>query len=141
MPRRILPLVVLLITLALAACGNGAASPPTPAPRGNSENGKALFDQPTLANGPGCTTCHSLEPGQGIVGPSMAGIAGRAADTIQKPGYKGSAKNAADYLHEGIANPDAYAAEGFTAGVMPKNYADLSAQELDDLVAYLLTLK
>ena len=141
MPKRILPLVVLLITLALAACGNGGASPPTPAPRGDSENGKALFDQPTLTNGPGCTTCHSLEPGQVIVGPSMAGIAGRAADTIQKPGYKGGAKNTADYLHEAIANPDAYAAEGLTAGVMPQNYAALSAQELDDLVAYLLTLK
>jgi nitric oxide reductase subunit C len=141
MPKRILPLVVLLITLTLAACGNGAASPPTPEPRGNPENGKALFNQPALANGPGCTTCHGLEPGQVIVGPSMAGVAGTAGNTIQKPGYKGDAANAADYLRESIAEPDIYAAEGFSTGVMPKNYADLSAQELDDLVAYLLTLQ
>jgi nitric oxide reductase subunit C len=141
MPKRILPLVVLLITLALTACGNGGATPPTPEPRGNAENGKALFDQPALANGPGCTTCHSLERGRVIVGPSLADVATMAADTIQKPGYKGSAKNPADFLRESVVNPDAYIAEGFTAGVMPKNYAGLTAQELDDLVAYLLTLK
>jgi cytochrome c1 len=82
-----------------------------------------------------------MDAGQVIVGPSMAGIAVKAADAIQRPGYKGTAMNAAEYLHEAIANPDAYVAEGFTAGVMPKNYADLTSQELDDLVAYLLTLE
>jgi nitric oxide reductase subunit C len=133
--------VALLITLTLVACGNDSASPPTSQPRGNAGNGKVLFNQPTLANGPGCTTCHAIEPGQVIVGPSMAGIAGEAALTLQKPGYKGESKDAAAFLHESIVNPDAYATEGFSTGVMPKNYAGLSPQELDDLVAYLLTLK
>ena len=141
MPRRILPLVVLLMVFTLTACGNGSAVAPTAQPRGNAENGKALFNQPTLANGPGCTTCHAIQAGQVIVGPSLAGAVADAEAAIQRPGYKGEATDAAGYLHESIVNPDVYAPEGFSIGVMPKNYADLSAQEVDDLVAYLLTLK
>ena len=141
MPRRILPLVVLLVVFALAACGNGSAVAPTAQPRGNAENGKALFNQPTLANGPGCTTCHAIQAGQVIVGPSLAGAVADAQAAIQRPSYKGEAADVAGYLHESIINPDVYAPEGFSTGVMPKNYGDLSAQEVDDLVAYLLTLK
>ena len=141
MPRRFLLLVVLMFTLILAACGNGGATPPTAAPSGDAEAGKALFNQPTLANGPGCTTCHSLEAGKTIVGPALTRAGAVAAEAIQRPGYKGSAVNASEYLRESIIAPDAYVEGGFSPGVMPQNYKDLSAQELDDLVAYLLTLK
>jgi nitric oxide reductase subunit C len=145
MPGRIMPLVVLVVlALSLVACGDGASptpSAPTAAPSGNAANGKTLFTQPVIANGPGCATCHAVEPGKTVVGPSLAGLAARAPEIVQRSGYKGTAGNAAEYLHESIVDPDVYTEEGFSPGVMPKNYKDLSAQELDDLVAYLLTLK
>jgi len=49
---------------------------------------------------------------------------------------------AEEYLKESIITPNAHVTEGFTAGVMYQNYGkDLTEQEINDLVAYLLTLK
>jgi cytochrome c2 len=140
MPRLGLSLVVLFTLLTLVACGD-AAGQPAPAQPGNAENGKALFNQPSLANGPSCATCHALEPNKVVVGPSLAAIGARASEIIQRTGYTGTATNPAEYLRESIASPDLYAEEGFTPGVMPDTDKDLTASELDDLVAYLLTLK
>ncbi len=51
-------------------------------------------------------------------------------------------KSAEEFLRESILNPDAVVTEGFTPGVMYQNYGnDLTEQEIDDLVAFLLTLK
>lgn len=141
MRKRFMPLVVLLILVTLTACDDGVASPPAPAPSGNAANGKVIFNEPVIANGPGCATCHSIEPGKVIVGPALNRIGTLAPEVIQRPGYKGMAENAADYLRESIVNPDAYVEDGFSPGVMPKNYTDMPEQEVDDLVAYLLTLK
>ena len=115
-------LVLLIGVVLLAACGGGGGAPaPAEAPAGNAENGKTVF------NGAGaCSGCHSVEPGQVLVGPSLAGV-----------GADGAAE-----LHESIVEPDAKITEGFTAGVMPKDYGEkLSDEQLNDLVAYLLTLK
>jgi hypothetical protein len=69
------------------------------------------------------------------VGPSHANLAVTAETVV--PG-----KSAEDYLRESIIEPDAHITEGFTAGIMYQNYGkDLSEQEINDLVAYLLTLK
>ncbi len=46
---------------------------------------------------------------------------------------------AEEYLHESIVDPSAYVVDGF-ADIMPKSFADqFSDQELNDLVAYILT--
>ena len=115
-------LVLLIGVVLLTACGGGGGeSAPAEAPAGNAENGKAVF------NGDGgCSGCHSVQPGQVMVGPSLAGIGTESAEA----------------LHESIVEPDAKITEGFTAGVMPKDYGEkLSDEQLNDLVAYLLTLK
>jgi hypothetical protein len=45
----------------------------------------------------------------------------------------------AQFIHESIVDPDAEIAEGFSGGIMPKNYnTQLSEQQLADLVAFLL---
>ena len=125
----LLTLVLLLATVLVAACGGGsqesaggggaAADPDVAA-------GKALFEQTTLEGNPGCVTCHSVEPGKTVVGPSLAGV-----------GNKGE-----DFIRESIINPDAQVAEGFPKGVMPKDYGEkLSEEQLNQLVKYLMTLK
>ena len=142
-------LVVLLfvVALVLAACGGGGEQPSAPAESGgavtgDAARGEALFKQATIGGAPGCASCHSLQPGQKLVGPSLAGIATRAEQTIASPNYKGKAKTAEEYIRESIVDPNAYVVEGFPPNVMYGNYGkDLSAQQIADLVAFLMTLK
>ena len=144
----LLSLVLIVVLLALTACGGGAAKPaggeqPAAAAGGNADNGKKLFNEPVIASAgsPGCVTCHSLEKDKTLVGPSLAGIATDAANTVKEADYKGTAKNADEWLRESMLNPNVDVPEGFKPDIMPKTFTKLSAQELSDLVAYLLTLK
>jgi cytochrome c551/c552 len=132
-------LVLALITL-LAACGGGGDQAATEGGGstsvGNAENGRALYEQTVIgsASAPGCITCHSLEPDVVLVGPSHAGLADRAGNYQE-------GVSAEEYLRTSITSPDDHIVEGFTPGVMYQNYGeDLSAREINDLVAYLLTL-
>lgn len=136
---RKLALIHLILALIVVACGGNDEKTEEPEAvagvAGDVSNGEELYKQTLIGSQPGCITCHSLEPDQVIVGPSMAGVAGRAGTRV-------SGKSAEEYLRESILNPDAYTVEGFGAGVMPGALGDeFSDQQLDDLVAYLLTLK
>ena len=146
MMRKVLMFMfVVLAVLALAACGGKEAAAPEEAAEsgapaqeevvvtGDPERGKELFNAPAVAGQAGCTSCHSLEPDVTLVGPSLAGVATRAAQRV--PGM-----SAAEYLKQSLLNPNAYVVEGFPQGVMP-TYKGLSEQDLQDLIAFLLTLK
>lgn len=94
-----------------------------------------LFRQAAIREAPGCSTCHALEPGKVIVGPSLAGVASRAPE-------RQAGKSAADYLRESILNPDIYVVEGFPEGVMYQGFPEvLTEDEINNLVAFLLTLE
>jgi nitric oxide reductase subunit C len=136
-------LAILAIALMLAACGGGGGAEPAPA-AGNADNGKTLFAQPVLNGNAGCSTCHSLEPDKVIVGPSMAGIGARAATTV-------SGQSAEQYIRTSIVKTNDFLAKGCNASdpnaecpanVMPQDWEQkLKPEELNDLVAYLLSLK
>ncbi len=143
--NRMMCAVLCVVVLLLAACGGQPGqSAPAASAAGDAAAGQKLFEQATIgkSSGPGCVTCHSVEPGKTLVGPTLAGIATDAAGAFTEEGYGGTAKNAADWLKEQIVNPEVDMVEGFPAGVMPNNFqTELSPKELNDLVAYLLTLK
>jgi len=125
---------VMLLALILAGCGGDNEEA---ASAGDPKRGQALYEQTIIGSSaaPGCGTCHSRDAGKVLVGPSHAGIATIAETAV--PGM-----SAEEFLKESILNPDAHVTEGFTPGVMYQNYSkDLSEQEINDLVAYLLTLQ
>ena len=141
MSRKILVVLIIIFTLSLPACGgSGEIDAGNPAA---AERGETLFAVLTIGDNfaPGCSTCHSLNEGEVIVGPSMFGLAGRTPATISSSGYSGSAANTDDYIRESILAPNMYIVEGYDSGLMHQNYEmDLTPEQLDDLVAYLLTL-
>lgn len=134
--RKLVLLLLLAWAFTLVACGGGSApEEEADASGGDAAAGEAVFAQTLVGTQPGCITCHSLDPGVTLVGPSLAAAGADAGSRV-------SGQPAEDYLRQSIQEPDAHIAEGFSAGLMPAALADeLSAQEMSDLVAYLLTLK
>jgi cytochrome c2 len=124
--------VALLVAALLAACG-GADVPGDPLAGKRLFNGEiALADRAALP----CKECHTVGPGGAAgSGPSLVGIGDRAGTTV--PGQTAEA-----YLRASIVDPDAYLAGGFQDGLMYRGYRRaLSAKQINDLVAYMLTLK
>jgi len=108
----------------------------------SASRGKAIF------NGAGsCSTCHSVESGVTLVGPSLASIGKTAGERVGDSRYKGSAKSGRDYIEESIVNPSAYIVSGgnYSAGtlsLMPDTYSKtLKHEQVEDVVAYLQTLQ
>ncbi|HSM72804.1 MAG TPA: c-type cytochrome [Anaerolineales bacterium] len=148
-----LPLVLLL-----ASCGGGESdSSPSPGPVAGTDAsapevvdtappvqdtnevadsaaaGEVLFKKMTIGSTPGCVTCHSLQPGVRLVGPSLADAATVAASAVE-------GMSAEDFLRQSIVEPNAHVTEGFMPGLMFQNYGEtLSEQQINDLVAFLLT--
>ena len=133
-------ILILALSLALVACGGddgGSASEAEPAGGASAARGEELYKQTVIgpASAPGCVTCHSLEEGVGLVGPSHAGLATRSEGAV-------SGMSVAEFLEQSIVEPDAVITEGYSQGVMYQNYgSDLSEQDVADLVAFLESLK
>src|SRR5690606_4303968 len=96
---------------------------------------------------PACFACHSTAPGVSLAGPSLAGLATRAAALVDSAHYTGSATDAEGYIRESIINPHAYLVPGAIyssdgRSFMPDNNDEiLSAEQIDQLVAYLSSLR
>jgi nitric oxide reductase subunit C len=119
------------------------------------ESATAASDKDPIALGeivfrsstPSCAACHSLLPGANMAGPTLAGVATTAQRTLESAAYKGDAKDVDAYLREAIVQPSAHIVAGAmysASGVsfMPATYGtDLTAEQIDHLVAYLATFK
>ena len=145
-PDQIENLVDFVMNWEAAALAESSAPPAAPVdavgtdvntalPAGDATRGDTLFHGKGDGGKYPCSACHSLTAGQTLVGPSLAGIATRGATTLA--GY-----SAEQYVHESIVLPDAYVVEGFNPGIMPQTFgAQMTKQELADLVAFLMTQK
>ena len=116
--------LMLSLALLVAACGDSDPEPEV--------LGEELFGAIVVGGKAGCSSCHSIEPGNGGIGPSLAGIGSAAADRV-------AGVVAADYLRSSITDPDSFIVEGYRSGVMPGGW-ELSEAQIDSLVDYLLGL-
>ncbi len=124
-PRPILVSGGGLVQVGVADSSQTAELPADPVTRGRN-----WFKSPP-AN---CATCHALEPDVVIVGPSLAGIATRAGTRV--PGQSAEA-----YIRDSMMAPGDYVVAGFQ-NVMVRNLADmLSSDQINDLIAFLMTLE
>ncbi len=125
----------------------GAATAPAARPVEQSSNPIALGERVFRSAQPACTSCHSIVAGVNMAGPSLAGAGERAAATFTSGNYKGEAKDVDGYLREAITHPSAHIAAGGMYGAngvsfMPATYRDtLTQEQIDQVVAYLMTLK
>ncbi len=122
-----------------AACGSPRPETASTEVAPDPARGRQIFHGHTVLTGegaPSCATCHAIEPGEETgVGPNLADIGSRAATVVE-------GQSAEQYLRTAITDPDAYLAGGYQEGIMYRQYEQvLTEQQIDDLVAYLLTLK
>lgn len=128
--RARLILVLTIVWAVLVACGGSAAGDPVA--------GELLYNGQTLSdpNLPTCISCHPVQLGEaGNIGNNLSNIGNRAATTVPD-------QTAEDYLRTSIIEPDAFLAGGFQEGIHYRGYKEaLTTQQVNDLVAYMLTLK
>ena len=130
-----------------AAGAGGSATPPGARPVTGAENPIALGEQVFRSATPACAACHSIAPGVNMAGPSMAGLAARTEALLASGQYKGKATDLAGYIKESVTEPSAHVVPGpmYSANgtsFMPTTYVkDLTAAQLDELSAYLSSLK
>lgn len=123
-------LALMIVWAGLVACGGSPAGDPV--------TGELLYNGQTLSdpNLPTCISCHPVQPGEaGNIGNNLSNIGNRAAVTVPD-------QTAEEYLRTSIVEPDAYLAGGFQEGIHYRGYKEaLTQQQINDLVAYMLTLK
>lgn len=109
-------LTVLMLTAGLMTSGAALAA-------GDAASGKALYDA-------SCASCHGMQAqGQGMF-PKLAGL---SSERIKTTLVAFKAGDMATLKKEGLGGPN-YA-------IMAPNAAGLSEQDMDNLTAYIITLK
>lgn len=140
-------LLIPAVLLLLAACQSSPAAeghqatPPATSARvnaasvhtGDPARGQQLFDTLQPDASVTCATCHHTDTEEPLVGPGLLNVGERAENRV-------SNRAAAQYLYDSITNPSAYVVDGYP-NIMPTNWGKVfSDDELDDLIAYLMTL-
>ena len=132
--KKLVFLLTLVLMLSLVACGGESAPADSSETGGGGDAaaGEKVFNEVAA---PACNSCHSLEAGVVILGPSLATIGAEAGSRV-------SGQSAEEYLRIAIVDPNAEVVEGFAANLMTSNYgSQLTEQQIQDLVAYMMTLK
>jgi len=88
-----------------------------------------------------CVACHSIKPGENLMGPSLYGVYGREAGVVEGFRYSNALKKSgvtwdAISLNKYIENPQLF----IVGGRMP--YSGMADEEgRKNLIAYLMTLR
>jgi mono/diheme cytochrome c family protein len=127
MKKIIVVLLGLILFISLAACSVATPVPPTPTPSALVLQGQKVFTAR-------CATCHALVPDTIIIGPSLYGIATLAETRVE-------GQSADEYILLSILRPGDYIVEGFN-NVMITNFSkELTNEDMNALVAFMMTLK
>lgn len=121
-------LALLVLCLSVVSCGGDADQPPAPPTLSlEAKAGETVFIRE-------CARCHSTVDDAVIVGPSLAGIATQAGGRVPD-------QDAQTYLLTSIMQPGDYLVEGYQ-DLMPQALAkSLTGEEIDGVIAYLMTLR
>jgi len=120
---RLFAVLLVFIGMLLVACGGETPTLSDPA----LIRGERVFKRD-------CATCHSTKSGVNLVGPSMAGIASRA-------GTREEGMDSRGYIQLSIIKPSEYVVDGFV-DQMPTTFgSSLTEEELENVIAYLMTLE
>jgi mono/diheme cytochrome c family protein len=125
--KKIIKLSLMLMTLAISACSAAARAEATPTPDPFIVQGRQVFNTR-------CAICHALEPNTAIIGPSLAGIATRAETRVE-------GQNAEEYIQLSILRPGDYIVEGYNNVMITNLSKELTNEDMNALVAFLMTLK
>jgi len=120
--------VALAIAISVAACGSSDKNAEPTITGAAAKRGMAV------ATDQGCISCHSAT-GNRSTGPTWKDLAG---STVTLDGGK-TVKADDAYLRAAITDPRSQVVEHY-ANIMPTTYSSLSADEVDDLIAYLREL-
>lgn len=117
-----------------------------PGVKGDAARGEKLFTQKGIE----CDGCHDVTktfPG-GDFGPNQGNVSVVAQSMLKSPEYKGKAKTLDEYLRESILAPNVFLVPGDDyhekdgTSAMKQTFAQtLTPQQVEDLIAYLLSLK
>ncbi len=120
--------------LALALAGGFGQGSPAAKARGDAGRGERLFGEA------GCGGCHLVRGVGGRVGPDLTRV---GSLNLEKERPTGGWPDLERYLRESITDPNAYIVPGFEKpSRMPSaEVLGLTDRELDDLIAYLLSLR
>ena len=126
--------IFLTFALLLVGCVSLPSTSRSSSITGDAERGAHLFAQGQNET-PSCSTCHQVIAGQfGFsVGPNLAGIAERVGTRV-------TGLTAHEYLRQSIVDPGRHIVSGYRNIMYPDYGAHLTEQNIQDLIAYLLTL-
>jgi cytochrome c2 len=118
---------IVLIAILLSACSSAPPAVPTPTTDPLVLKGRQVFNAR-------CATCHALVPDTIIIGPSLFGVATRAATRVE-------GQSAEEYIQRSILRPGDYVVDGYK-NVMVTNFSlEMTSEDMNALVAFLMTLK
>jgi mono/diheme cytochrome c family protein len=125
--KKIIALSLIWMALMLSACSSAAQAESTPTPDPLAVQGRQVFNAR-------CATCHALEPNTTIIGPSLAGIATRAETRVE-------GQSAEEYIQLSILRPGDYIVEGYNNVMITNLSKELTNEDMNALLAFLMTLK
>ncbi|MCA0458878.1 MAG: c-type cytochrome [Chloroflexi bacterium] len=112
-----------------------ATTAPVASAAGDPVKGQEHFETIRAEVNFACITCHFANTENQLIGPGLLNIGTRAETQV-------AGQSAYDYIHTSIVNPSAFVVPGFPDQLMPQTYGELwTEEEINDIIAYLMTLK
>ncbi|MCC6611904.1 MAG: c-type cytochrome [Anaerolineae bacterium] len=135
---------------------------------GDPVRGEQLFNTVQPEVGFACVTCHRVDTTERLIGPGLLGVGSPTHDPSEHmmsddnnmgdmnmggDDHHAETDNTDDmmmqmetdpveYIRTSIVDPTAFVVPGYPDNLMPKNFSDIfTDEEINDLIAYLLTLE